>query len=47
MPVYLPERSLTTDNAAMIAWAGLLRYRSEGAGDALTVNARSRWPLGT
>ena len=27
-PVLLPDRSLTTDNAAMIAWAGLLRYRA-------------------
>jgi N6-L-threonylcarbamoyladenine synthase len=46
VPVLLPERSLTTDNAAMIAWAGLLRHRRHGAGDFLAVNARSRWPLG-
>lgn len=46
VPVFLPERSLTTDNAAMIAWAGLLRYRREGPRDFLSVNARSRWPLG-
>jgi N6-L-threonylcarbamoyladenine synthase len=46
VPVRLPDRSLTTDNAAMIAWAGLLRYRRDGAGDFLAVNARSRWPLG-
>jgi N6-L-threonylcarbamoyladenine synthase len=46
VPVRLPERSLTTDNAAMIAWAGLLRYRRHGAGGFLAVNARSRWPLG-
>ena len=26
-----PTASLTTDNAAMIAWAGLLRFRREGA----------------
>ncbi|HSS44700.1 MAG TPA: tRNA (adenosine(37)-N6)-threonylcarbamoyltransferase complex transferase subunit TsaD, partial [Thermoanaerobaculia bacterium] len=45
--VLLPEKELTTDNAAMIAWAGLLRYRREGAGDSASVNARSRWPLGT
>ena len=31
VPVLLPERALTTDNAAMIALAGLLRYRREGA----------------
>ena len=45
--VLLPEKSLTTDNAAMIAWAGLLRFRQEGAPDPDTVAARSRWPLGT
>lgn len=45
--VLLPDRELTTDNAAMIAWAGLLRYRRDGAGDFTAVNARSRWPLGT
>ncbi|HEY1251315.1 MAG TPA: tRNA (adenosine(37)-N6)-threonylcarbamoyltransferase complex transferase subunit TsaD [Thermoanaerobaculia bacterium] len=46
VPVRLPDRSLTTDNAAMIAWAGLLRFKREGARDFLAVNARSRWPLG-
>lgn len=45
--VLLPDRSLTTDNAAMIAWAGLLRFRREGPREFLSVNARSRWPLGT
>jgi N6-L-threonylcarbamoyladenine synthase len=45
--VRLPERSLTTDNAAMIAWAGLLRFRREGPRDFAAVGARSRWPLGT
>ena len=44
--VLLPDRELTTDNAAMIAWAGLLGYRRKGAGDFAAVNARSRWPLG-
>jgi N6-L-threonylcarbamoyladenine synthase len=47
VPVRLPERSLTTDNAAMIAWAGLLRFRREGPRDFAAVGARSRWPLGT
>ena len=28
MPLYLPSLSLSTDNAAMIAAAGLRRYRS-------------------
>lgn len=45
--VLLPEKSLTTDNAAMIAWAGLLRFRRSGAPGLDTVAARSRWPLGT
>ena len=45
--VLLPERSLTTDNAAMIAWAGLLRYRRDGAPPLDAIVARSRWPLGT
>ncbi|MGH9440982.1 MAG: tRNA (adenosine(37)-N6)-threonylcarbamoyltransferase complex transferase subunit TsaD [Thermoanaerobaculia bacterium] len=46
MEAFLPDRSLTGDNAAMIAFAGLLRFRREGAKDFLSVNARSRWPLG-
>jgi N6-L-threonylcarbamoyladenine synthase len=44
--VLLPDRSLTTDNAAMIAWAGLLHFRRHGPQDFLAANARSRWPLG-
>jgi N6-L-threonylcarbamoyladenine synthase len=47
VPVLLPERSFTTDNAAMIGWAGLLRFRREGARDPSEAPARSRWPLGT
>jgi N6-L-threonylcarbamoyladenine synthase len=46
-PVLLPERAFTTDNAAMIAFAGLLRYRRDGAQDPASATARSRWPLGT
>ena len=45
--VFLPDRALTGDNAAMIAFAGLLKFRREGAKEFLSVNARSRWPLGT
>jgi N6-L-threonylcarbamoyladenine synthase len=45
VPVRLPERAFTTDNAAMIAWAGLLRHRRGDAPE--PANARSRWPLGT
>ncbi len=49
VPVHLPERAFTTDNAAMIAWAGLLRYRREGARPLgiEEARARSRWPLGS
>jgi len=47
VPVHLPERSYTTDNAAMIAWAGLLRHRHGARAPVETVQARSRWPLGS
>ena len=47
VPVLLPERALTTDNAAMIAWAGLRRFRGGGTGARDDFRARSRWPLGT
>ncbi len=39
-----PPPRLCTDNAAMIAWAGLERA-AEGRFDALDVAARDRWPL--
>jgi N6-L-threonylcarbamoyladenine synthase len=44
--VFLPDRSLTGDNAAMVAFAGLRRFRREGPKEFLSANARSRWPLG-
>lgn len=47
VPVLLPEKPLTTDNAAMIAFAGLLRYRRGATGEGLAAMARSRWPLET
>jgi len=47
VPVLLPDRALTTDNAAMIAWAGLLQFRRDGARDPGEARARSRWPLGS
>jgi N6-L-threonylcarbamoyladenine synthase len=47
VPALLPDRSLTTDNAAMIAWAGLLRFQRVGAEDPAMATARSRWPLGS
>lgn len=39
-----PPLSLCTDNAAMIAWAGLERFRA-GHRDDMTLSARPRWPL--
>ncbi len=42
--VLLPARALTVDNAAMIAFAGLRRFRA-GRAEGLDAPARSRWPL--
>ena len=39
-----PPLRLCTDNAAMIAWAGMERFRM-GARDGLDLTARPRWPL--
>ncbi len=39
-----PPLPLCTDNAAMIAWAGIERFRS-GARDDFSLAARPRWPL--
>lgn len=41
-----PPLKLCTDNAAMIAWAGMERFRL-GLIDDLTLAARPRWPLDT
>ncbi|MDQ6437784.1 tRNA (adenosine(37)-N6)-threonylcarbamoyltransferase complex transferase subunit TsaD [Mesorhizobium sp. LHD-90] len=41
-----PPLALCTDNAAMIAWAGIERLRADLAGeDAMDFVPRSRWPL--
>lgn len=39
-----PPLRLCTDNAAMIAWAGIERFRA-GLGEAADLIARPRWPL--
>jgi len=44
IPFVAPPLRLCTDNAAMIAWAGIERFR-EGHTDGLDLSARPRWPL--
>lgn len=40
-----PPPALCTDNAAMIAWAGVERLAVGAKGDPLDIAARPRWPL--
>ena len=42
--MFVPAPSLCTDNAAMIAWAGLEHF-AMGAMDGLDAPPRARWPL--
>ena len=44
LPFVAPPLALCTDNAAMIAFAGLLAFQA-GRIDDLTLSARPRWPL--
>jgi N6-L-threonylcarbamoyladenine synthase len=46
MRFLFPPPELCTDNAAMIAWAGIERFRA-GARDDMSLSARPRWPLDT
>ena len=41
---FLPAFEYCTDNAAMIAWAGIERFRL-GFSDGLDFEPRARWPL--
>ena len=45
VPVHIPDFAFCTDNAAMIAWAGVERFSAGGASDALSTSPRARWPL--
>lgn len=44
LSLVVPPPALCTDNAAMIAWAGLERFRLNKT-DAMSVEPRARWPL--
>ncbi len=44
VPSYLPSLAMCTDNAAMIAAAGLHRFLKDGASDR-SLSARPNWPL--
>jgi len=44
LPFIAPPLWLCTDNAAMIAWAGAMRFE-RGLTDTLDAPARARWPL--
>jgi len=43
--IYHPRIEFCTDNAAMIAVAGLLRLKAGGTATDLGIHARAQWPL--
>lgn len=44
LPLVVPPPALCTDNAVMIAWAGIERFRL-GLTDPLDIEPKARWPL--
>jgi N6-L-threonylcarbamoyladenine synthase len=42
---YYPRPEFCTDNAAMIAMAGMVRMKLNGADESLDIKARAQWPL--
>ena len=41
----VPAKSLCTDNATMIAWAGIEKLLNQGKGDNLDIHPKPRWSL--
>jgi N6-L-threonylcarbamoyladenine synthase len=44
LPLVVPPPALCTDNAVMVAWAGLERFHL-GLTDGLEIEPKARWPL--